>query len=436
MLQTLFTLFVITLQNCIDPSTGLLCNNNGICNNRKVCECLHSTGQYCDTCDPEYVKLASGTCKPLDCVNPKNNKAVCSGNGVCTDNLECFCTGDSQNAPSLFTPYCSECITGYTLYENSCLPTECFGSLEKPSAPCSGHGACAIFGCTCDFGWNGATCSQQGCTPGNTPNIYCSNRGACVLRKESHQFECACSVGSYGQFCQTVGCNVSSGNIGGCGAHGTCVYVTENIPGLQVVSTYSCVCEENSYLSTLSYCTKCLHNLDLISGICANASQCLDNFGNICSHHGACKPLASSTLTFGCECDYGYAGTRCEILGCTKMNTSTICSDNGICVILQGQWSCSCNPGHYGIFCESANIWDSADTQNALIATIVVVVIVLVISISVGMYFLMRKKKYVHANGELAGEEDVMLVNSAMETEPVIPANRSGSLVSNNRSAE
>ena len=122
----------------------------------------------------------------------------CSGHGTCHKPV----------SNGVVSPHCS-CAKGYT-------GSDC--SVGCPQL-CTGNGVCSlnatgVGACTCDYGFEGATCAQARQCAGN-----CSGHGTCASGV------CSCALGFSGADCQTDGrshANTSSTCPSQCSGNGAC----------------------------------------------------------------------------------------------------------------------------------------------------------------------------------------------------------------------
>mmetsp|Transcript_23749 Transcript_23749/g.76330 ORF Transcript_23749/g.76330 Transcript_23749/m.76330 type:complete len:738 (+) Transcript_23749:40-2253(+) len=127
---------------------------------------------------------------------PRN--ATCSGNGLCSEQGECFC------APGWRGKDCG---------------------FETCPDGCSGHGFCDRGECRCEKGWAGATCSLEDCAFGKDEDgrsVRCSGQGLCERDNATQAMTCMCEEGWAGLACERPVCPFGAKYRSECSGRGTC----------------------------------------------------------------------------------------------------------------------------------------------------------------------------------------------------------------------
>lgn len=135
-------------ENCLNPNTLMVeCTNHGVCVDDKcVCDSGY-VGPYCeDYSCPEGELYASTACYPEICVVEYSDgqRRVCGGHGHCAEGdngFECKC---NHNAVML---------------NGVCTATVCITNPDK-GIVCSGNGICRDNLCLCDPGFRGGYCER------------------------------------------------------------------------------------------------------------------------------------------------------------------------------------------------------------------------------------------------------------------------------------
>jgi hypothetical protein len=358
---------------CVANScTESTCSSHGLCS-------MTGTGARC-TCDPGYAGTACDGCAegyvadptaPGGCILDTCTESACSGHGDCLmagpDTTECACD------PGYEGDVCASCTTGFVpdpTTAGNCISNSCNAS------SCSGHGSCSMAGpgttqCACATGYQGATCEScaQGyvndptrpgyCILNTCSTATCSGHGTCSMASEGTT-QCACFEGYTGSACGScAGGFVADPTTPGscipnicaadtCSGHGECTMAS--------LGRTACECDGGYTGAACDGCavgwtadptspTSCIPNL------CAPTT---------CSGRGECSMVSAGNLT--CDCDEGYAGTRCESCAdgfvadpatsgsCIRdLCTAATCSLHGVCsMAADGVTACQCNAGYSG----------------------------------------------------------------------------------------
>ena len=271
------------------PGTPV-CSGNGLCN---------SALQKC-YCNPGWSGI---DCGQLDCPGEPN----CNSRGVCVPyNEGAKCVNCSQG---WMGPACDDpCTHGVQSPMNSglCDCEPCYGGKGCTSL-CLGRGICqSNTTCFCDpdVGWRGAVCEIPGC-PGIEKD--CSGHGECNAARH----HCSCYEGWTGKACDIPDCPGAPN----CFGRGHCN------SSLVVPRCQNC---SRGYMGPACNdpCTFGLQ-IPMDSGNC----DCFPGYSGVgcnseCSEHGT---VHNGT----CQCDVGWRGGLCDILGCPGINED--CSGHGSC---------------------------------------------------------------------------------------------------------
>lgn len=323
---------------CIDPATGVSCNNGGVCLSTG-CSCqLNRVGFYCET----VVAVCS-----LDSSDSPDE--VCN-NGRCT-NFLFEGSGQEEVVPA----YC-ECLHtwGGILCE---YPLDCIGPGSEVS--CNNVGTCnqfpevllgivaeaeeylPLYGdaystCTCNDGWYGewdfcvfAVCESD-CDTSIVPPCYspdgvlCSSHGTCpVIYSPCDGTTCEASPGT--------ACQCDSGWGGTlCAQNSECNNGT-------YIENQGCKCNDG-YGGTQCQitCPLGLTGLNCITSACANVT---------CFNDGVCQGAGV------CNCTANYGGESCEIFKTCRSSDTSICGGRGVC---ENSNTCVCDYGYGGdMTCDS-----------------------------------------------------------------------------------
>uniref|UniRef100_A0AAY4DFM0 EGF-like domain-containing protein n=1 Tax=Denticeps clupeoides TaxID=299321 RepID=A0AAY4DFM0_9TELE len=173
-------------------------------------------------------------------------------------------------------PVCT-CPNGHVLHNSTCveLPTPTQSPISPPSGPC---------------------------------NVYCLNRGTCVLNARK-QPKCHCQPNYSGEYCEIEQCRDYCQNGGTCTASPTGASTCRCMPGF---TGPSC-------------------NLHTCKNHCLNGGNCTVNRGN--------QPT--------CRCPPEFLGDQCQYRSCD------VCSNGGTCLqSANGSQQCRCLPRFQGNYCE------------------------------------------------------------------------------------
>ena len=91
-------------------------------------------------------------------------------------------------------------------------------------------------------------------------------------------------------------------------------------------------------------------------------SNACESSNNRCKNGGFCNDLVGNNGERSCECRTGYSGDDCGVIidNCENIN----CGDRGICSNGMGVFTCLCETGFTGIFCEIDNFCDLSRCKN------------------------------------------------------------------------
>ncbi|KAM8952476.1 sushi, nidogen and EGF-like domain-containing protein 1 isoform 2-T2 [Pelodytes ibericus] len=303
----------------IRPCSSSPCLNGGMCKDMGVsysCACVQGfTGTHCET---ELRPCSS---------NPCLHGGVCEDKGA---GYNCLCkrgyTGircqteirPCSSSPCLNGGLCKDlgvnyscmCARGFAGKHCETEPTACF------SNPCLNGGMCedrgASYSCVCERGYTGTRCQTEVKPCSSSP---CLNGGMC--KDLGVTYRCACIRGFTGTHCETV---IRPCHSLPCLNGGSC----EDMGAAE----YSCLCTDGF---TGTHCeTEILE----ILGPCESAP---------CENNGVCREVGDAYL---CDCPSGFTGVNCE----NRMSDGCACRNGGRCA--DGNGTCHCPPGHFGLLCE------------------------------------------------------------------------------------
>uniref|UniRef100_F6SBC5 Eyes shut homolog n=1 Tax=Callithrix jacchus TaxID=9483 RepID=F6SBC5_CALJA len=358
-----------TGQNCSEEINECDCDpcmNGGLCHESTI------PGQFVCLCPPLYTgQFCHQRYNPCELLNnPCRNNSTCLA--LVDGNQHCICREDFEGK------HCE-------IDTNECL-----------FLPCQGYGDCEAivnnFRCICRPGFSGSLCEIEINECSSEP---CKNNGTCV--DLTNRFFCNCEPGYHGPLCEL---DINECKTSPCLDEENCVYRADGYNCLCAPGYTGINCEIN-----LDECLSepCLHDGVCIDGInhytcdcksgffgthCeTNANDCLSNpclHGRCtdlvneypcscdaegtsiqckikihdcpsipCMNEGFCQKSANG---FTCICQHGYTGAYCEerIDNCAKRElNSTLCLNGGICVDGPGDtFECRCLPGFSGQFCD------------------------------------------------------------------------------------
>ena len=182
----------------------------------------------------------------------------------------------------------------------------------------------------------------------------CQNEGNCSEIGDSTgiSFTCSCSVGFTGLFCDI---DIDECAIEPCHNNGTCIVSENHQCSLIIIllqneeaGSYSCICPTGwtgeSCSDAIDYCE---------SNPCINSGNCTSlNNGHycVCDSQYEVSQYYDKTFIFGSY----FQGLNCELL--INACLPNPCKNNGTCVNLVYNYTCSCLEGFTGTICERYSI--------------------------------------------------------------------------------
>nr|CAD7398371.1 unnamed protein product [Timema cristinae] len=273
---------------------------------------------------------------------------------LCFD-YECQNDGWCANAND---SYACECPAGYAEDYCSVNIDECQQNECMNGATCVDM--IANYTCSCPRGWTGWLCDQDINECDSDP---CQNNGSC--RNLEGMFECVCPDEFVGRQCETY--KVVTCENFPCRNGSTCVDVKNE----ETKDNFTCTCAfgfQGPYCS-IPYCAEnvepCLNegvcNVSGVSPFCqclpgyegrrceTNINDCAaDINGKYPCDHGMC---IDGIDTFSCDCsNTGYEGISCE-RDIDECETQIAQCGQGVCINLNGSYTCRCDPGLCGEEC-------------------------------------------------------------------------------------
>ena len=389
----------------IDSASTTVCNGNGICVDKDVCNCkTFYTGIQCETpiCynfpsnDPFVCSIHGQCASPNNCICdplyggskcdiPKcfgvlaNSPSVCNGQGECIGPDLCVCTGGLFRGVRCQIPFCfglygdqaNVCNgNGVCYWTNSCacnsmytglqcnIP-KCFGTFANVLGVCSGNGECVNGGsCVCKNLYTGMQCEFPSCYGLFSNNAQvCSSNGVCESINN-----CKCNPGYTGLKCNIPICYGINGNDpsvctngnGGCISPNNC-QCKANIFGAQcnIYSCYGVLANNGLVCSSAGLC------LGVDNCVCAPGYTGLNCQIKICKNilstdPNVCNRLGTCVSPNQCQCNAGVSGQNCEIFSCFNFpkDDPNVCSGSGQCTFLD---TCVCRLGYLGENCNLTN---------------------------------------------------------------------------------
>ncbi|XP_047144561.1 uncharacterized protein LOC100203132 isoform X2 [Hydra vulgaris] len=351
------------------------CQNLGVCSSSKsgfTCQCTEGfKGITCTESDP---------CFPNPCIHGKCTEFGGSYSCSCTlgfKGLNCGEIAHCEPNPCFHNGVCQEikggvgfvcqCVSGYKgqmcQKKDLCNPNPCSNDgkcsdlLEDvqvtPNSLLSGNyvpqkrASEGEIKCTCAAGFMGERCNQiNPCYPNP-----CEHNSLCIADHGAN-IQCNCSLGWKGKHCEEADL---------C-APDPCRYGTH--------------CQQTSAESYT-----CLKNL-CSPNPCSNGGQCIvvndEAFqcacprgwrGKICSEQDLCVPNpcenggvchVNNDAEFSCECVDDYIGAKCQVHKVESLPTKKSfcagypCKNGGTCLDTDGGFTCRCNNGFSGPFCDES----------------------------------------------------------------------------------
>ncbi|XP_021531834.2 LOW QUALITY PROTEIN: protein eyes shut homolog [Aotus nancymaae] len=300
------------------------CMNGGLCHESTI------PGQFVCLCPPLYTgQFCHQRYNPCELLNnPCRNNSTCLA--LVDGNQHCICREEFEGK------HCE-------IDMNECL-----------FLPCEGYGDCEAmvnnFRCICRAGFSGSLCEIEINECSSEP---CKNNGTCV--DLTNRFLCNCEPGYHGPFCEL---DVNKCKTSPCLDEENCVYRTDGYNCLCAPGYTGINCEVN-----LDECLSepCLHDGVCIDGINRYTCDCKSGFfGTHCETnandclsnpclHGRCTDLVNE---YPCSCDAEGTSVQCKI----KIHdcTSIPCMNEGFCQKLAHGFSCICQHGYTGAYCEES----------------------------------------------------------------------------------
>lgn len=321
-----------------------------VANAQTCADCDANNTQTCVDGSPAYCICNPGFVGPT-CSTAASCPAGCE-NGDCVANNNCLCD------PGWFGSSCAlancprACIHGVCDEPGVCQCDVGFGGPQCGVAidfcegvNCSGKGLCQPliggFECICEPGFEGINCQNE---TNECEGVTCLNGGVCV--DGFLEFECICADGFTGDLCQTDinECLISPPVCREAG----CI----NLPG-----TFECVCPPGKEVdptaiimgsggrpSATAAPTPAPSPTPSLPPVCVEIDDCVES---LCSDNSTC---VDGTQTYTCECDKGFEGQFCDqrIDHCI----GNMCAAQATCINGLESYTCQCPNGTSGEFCE------------------------------------------------------------------------------------
>nr|CAD7258850.1 unnamed protein product [Timema shepardi] len=295
----------------------------------------------------------------------------CQNDGWCAnanDSYACECpAGYAEDYCSVNIDECqqNECMNGATCvdmianYTCSC-PRGCDQDInECDSDPCQNNGSCrnleGMFECVCPDEFVGRQCETYKVV--TCENFPCRNGSTCVDVKNEEtkdNFTCTCAVGFQGPYCSIPYC---AENVEPCLNEGVC-----NVSGVKPESVHLYRLHLRLQLHPkLPHTRESTAQPQIWSPFCqclpgyegrrceTNINDCAaDINGKYPCDHGMC---IDGIDTFSCDCsNTGYEGISCE-RDIDECETQIAQCGQGVCINLNGSYTCRCDPGLCGEEC-------------------------------------------------------------------------------------
>ncbi|XP_057309168.1 uncharacterized protein LOC130647358 isoform X2 [Hydractinia symbiolongicarpus] len=347
------------------------CKNNGYCTsnpagNGFICQCTEGhRGLTCSDLDPCYPNPCThGDCKEIaggyicNCTTGFKGPK-CSEINRCEPN-PCFHGGTCEQING-GVGYVCQCQPGYKgemcERKDLCHPNPChhngecsdglppaFSEHNKYSVQANKRQLGAIH-CTCAKGFKGERCDEiDPCYPNP-----CEHDSTCIANAHA-PIKCNCSIGWKGEHCAAV--DLCSPDPCRYGTH--CIQTDEE--------SYQCVknlCAPNPcsnggkciVVNDEGYECACLRGWR--GKNCESQDICVPN---PCINGGVCHVMEDGSYT--CECPTHFAGNKCQIQEKVEKEKDLCaaypCKNGGTCIGTEGGFTCRCNNGFSGPFCEDS----------------------------------------------------------------------------------
>nr|XP_039271424.1 fibropellin-1-like [Styela clava] len=394
------------------------CKNGARCFEPKPDEyfCACAPGYTGRNCDIEYDECSSSPClNNATCVDKSNgydcqcaigfegetceieinecDSDPCQNGGTCHDKIgsfECECkegfygtlceseTNHCESNPCLNGATCNSTKTEYTCH---CLEgfegEHCETDVDEcSSGPCTNGGTCKDginrFDCECTPGYGGVMCEIELDECDSDP---CKNDGNCI--DYPSKFECICKKGYAGETCEIDQTSPCLSNP--CQNGGTCE--EDNSKG------FRCICTEK-YDGDL--CDKEKENDNKTDAEWKDDKEC---HPYSCLNNGVCDQHDGY---FTCSCNPGFTGKYCE----TDINEceSEPCQNGGSCMDRANEYWCICRDGFKGLQCQDDSEADWQKDSHLLAALLPSILFLIVIGILAALFMLWVRKRRSAAN--------------------------------------
>lgn len=169
------------------------CNRNGRCTKFQTCDCF--SGYEGNDCSRRICPSGPAFADVPSAINTAHLDKVCSGNGVCDHNSGTCNCNSGFHGHNCGRTHCNNNCNGHGRCMNLKTAAEEYDGYHlNHSTTYSQWDAEIIYGCICDYGWNGADCSQRSCEYGIDPRLS-------ELQKQSVTLVCNCESGDcHGKF--------------------------------------------------------------------------------------------------------------------------------------------------------------------------------------------------------------------------------------------
>ena len=196
-----------------------------------------------------------------------------------------------------------------SLIENPCNNGTCQNNAQLSSS----------FTCLCNTCYTGQYCTER---IEKCENVVCSNGGTCQTNDICTNYECLCAPNFTGRHCESImsQCEHAKNEENFCKNDSICIDFRE---------TFACQCQG---FFTGNFCEIQLDP--------CGSSPCLN---------GSCIEI-NNGASYQCDCDFNYYGVNCEEIFSYCVGNE--CSEHGICVSKTDDYSCVCDSGWIGKFCD------------------------------------------------------------------------------------